>query len=118
MYPLWSLSPCLVLAKEFSAAEFGLYLRVMHSICKKGATINFIVYIQMSEGLIMGDALLKFMLYKELVRVVKVSGCLNCSKCKMVDFRILGGDSRIYSKISNLNFERADFSLLCYGMWS
>ena len=81
---------------------------------------NFLI--QMPEGPTKGDALLNFMLYKELVRVVKVRDCLSCSKHKMVELRILRGESKTNSRIPNLNLGRADFGLLCLGkccvMWS
>lgn len=69
-----------------------------------------------------GDALLNVVLYKKLVRVVNIRGCLGCSKHKMVEFRILGGESKTSSRVPNLNLGRADFALLCLGkcrgMWS
>lgn len=52
-----------------------------------------------------GDALLEVVLYKKLVRVVDIRGCLGCSKHKMVEFRILTGESKTNSRVLNLNLE-------------
>ena len=46
-----------------------------------------------------------------LVEDVKVGGSLGCSDHEMVEFRILRGGSRAVSRITALDFRRANFSL-------
>ncbi|GAB0208404.1 hypothetical protein GRJ2_003306100 [Grus japonensis] len=47
-----------------------------------------------------------------LVGDVKVGGSLGCSDHEMVEFRILHGRSRAVSRITTLDFRRANFGLL------
>jgi len=46
-----------------------------------------------------------------LVKDVKAGGSLGCSDHEMVEFRILRGGSRAVSRITALDFRRANFSL-------
>jgi len=46
-----------------------------------------------------------------LVEDVKVGGRLGCSDHKMVEFRILCGESRAKSRIKTLDLSRANFGL-------
>jgi len=46
-----------------------------------------------------------------LVGNVKLKGCLGCSDHKMVDFKILRAARRAHSKLTTLDFRRADFGL-------
>ncbi|KAK4823788.1 hypothetical protein QYF61_006510 [Mycteria americana] len=48
---------------------------------------------------------------KRLIGDVKVKGSLGCSDHDMVDFRILRGRRRVKSKLTILDFRRADFGL-------
>jgi len=47
-----------------------------------------------------------------LVRNVKVKGSLGRSDHEMVEFKILRAGRRVCSKLSTLDFRRADFGLL------
>jgi len=42
---------------------------------------------------------------------VKVKGSLGCSDHKVVEFRLLRGGTRVKSKLTTLDFRRADFGL-------
>jgi len=46
-----------------------------------------------------------------LVEDVKAGGSLGCSDHDMVEFRILHGGSRTISRITTLDFRRANFGL-------
>ncbi|GAB0205489.1 hypothetical protein GRJ2_003014500 [Grus japonensis] len=46
-----------------------------------------------------------------LVGDVKLKGSLGCSDHKMVEFRILRATRRVHSKLTALDFRRADFGL-------
>ena len=46
-----------------------------------------------------------------LVRNVKLKGSLGCSDHEMVEFKILKAATRAHSKLTALDFRRADFSL-------
>ncbi|GAB0190131.1 hypothetical protein GRJ2_001478400 [Grus japonensis] len=48
---------------------------------------------------------------EDLVREVKLKGSLGCSDCEMVEFRILRAARRAHSKLTTLDFRRADFGL-------
>ncbi|GAB0208710.1 hypothetical protein GRJ2_003336700 [Grus japonensis] len=48
---------------------------------------------------------------ERLARGVKLKGSLGCSDHEMVEFKILSGGSRAKSKITTLDFRRADFDL-------
>jgi len=48
---------------------------------------------------------------QELVDHVKAGGSLGCSDHEMVEFRILRGGSRAISRITTLDFRRANFEL-------
>jgi len=48
---------------------------------------------------------------EELVGNVKLRGSLACSDQEMVEFKILRGAKRVHSKLTTLNFRRADFGL-------
>ena len=46
-----------------------------------------------------------------IVKIVNVGGSLGCSDHEMVEFKILGGRSKVKSKIATLDFRRANFDL-------
>ena len=46
-----------------------------------------------------------------LVGDVKLKGSLGCSDCEMVEFKILRAVRRAHSKLTALDFRRADFGL-------
>ncbi|KAK4822670.1 hypothetical protein QYF61_019037 [Mycteria americana] len=48
---------------------------------------------------------------EELVGNVKLKGSLGCSDHEMVEFKILRAPRRVHSKLSTLDFRRADFGL-------
>ncbi|PKU36867.1 glycerol kinase [Limosa lapponica baueri] len=43
---------------------------------------------------------------------VKLKGSLGCSEHEMVEFKILRAARRVHSKLTTLDFRRADFGLL------
>lgn len=47
-----------------------------------------------------------------LVRTVKLKGSLDCSDHEMVEFEILTAASRAHSKLTALNFRKADSGLI------
>jgi len=49
---------------------------------------------------------------EELVGNVEVRGSLGCSDHEMVEFKILRAARRVHSKLTTLDFGRADFGLL------
>ncbi|PKU33940.1 rna-directed dna polymerase from mobile element jockey-like [Limosa lapponica baueri] len=49
-----------------------------------------------------------------LVGNIKLKGSLGCSDHKMVEFKILRAARRVHSKLTTLDFRRADFALLRY----
>jgi len=54
---------------------------------------------------------------KNFVRDMKVRGSVGCSVHKKVEFRIPGGESRVKSKITALDFRRADLKPLQGCAW-
>lgn len=48
---------------------------------------------------------------ERLIGDVKVKGCLGCSDQEMVEFRILRRENNAKSRITTLDFRRADFGL-------
>lgn len=60
-------------------------------------------------------ALLDFILTNKegLVEVMKVDGSLGCSDREVVELRISGGQNRIPSRITALDFRRVNFSSSC-----
>ncbi|PKU31919.1 hypothetical protein llap_17778 [Limosa lapponica baueri] len=47
-----------------------------------------------------------------LARNVKLKGSLGCSDHEMVEFQIVRAARRVHSKLTTLDFRRADFGLL------
>ncbi|KAK4826285.1 hypothetical protein QYF61_007132 [Mycteria americana] len=74
-------------------------------------TDNF--FLQVIEEPIRRGILLDLILTKNegLIENVKVKGSLGCSDHEMVEFRILMGGRRLKSKLTTLDFRRADFGL-------
>lgn len=57
------------------------------------------------------DTLLDLIKKKELVVGGKVKGSLGCNDHDIVEFRILTGGSRAKTKLTTLDFRRANFGL-------
>ena len=68
---------------------------------------------QVVEELMRGGVLLDLILTNRegLVREIKVGGSLGCSDHRMVEFKILSGRSKAKSRISTLDFTKANFDL-------
>lgn len=81
---------------------------------------NFLI--EILERMMKGDALLNFMLLKEVVGIVEVRDCLSCSYHEIVEFRMVRGESKAKSSVPNLNLKKSDFGYLCldkyHRMWS
>ncbi|GAB0205431.1 hypothetical protein GRJ2_003008700 [Grus japonensis] len=72
---------------------------------------NFLL--QVTEEPTRRNALLDFILANKegLTWDVKIKGSLGCSDCEMVEFRILRAGRRVKSKITPLDFRKADWPL-------
>ncbi|GAB0205472.1 mitochondrial enolase superfamily member 1 [Grus japonensis] len=80
--------------KFLECVDDNFLLQVIEEPTRRGAMLDLIL--TNKEGLV-GD--------------VKLKGSLGCSDYKMVEFRILRAARRALSKLTTLNFSRADFGL-------
>ncbi|GAB0176272.1 hypothetical protein GRJ2_000092400 [Grus japonensis] len=80
--------------KFLECVDDNFLLQVIEEPTRRGAMLDLIL--TNKEGLV-GD--------------VKLKGSLGCSDHKMVEFRILRAVRRVHSKLTTLDFRRADFGL-------
>lgn len=70
-------------------------------------------FFQVMEELLRKSAMMDFVLTNKegLVGNVKLKGSLSCSSQELVEFKILGATKRLHSKLSALDFRRAESGL-------
>ena len=86
-----------------------------HKQCRRILeSISDNLLIQAIEKPVRRDALLTLTKKEGLTGDVKAEGSLGCSDHEIVEFRIVRGWSRVKSKITVLDFRRADFGLFRY----
>ncbi|GAB0205343.1 hypothetical protein GRJ2_002999900 [Grus japonensis] len=88
-------------SKRFlECVDYNFLLQVIEEPMRRGAMLDLVM--TNKEG---------------LVGNVKLKGSLGCTDHEMVEFKILRAARRAHSKLTSLDFRRADFGLLCGVPW-